>query len=265
MQGFDALSSSLDVRGVRESHLHTMLQKIEMSFKESVRRNICSAKMGRHSGDSVKTEAIEMTPGPDYSIGTDSPRSSVCAADSDMSETSTSFAIELGRNESEKNHALKRYQDFEKWMWKDCFNSSVICAMKYGKKRGLQLLGTCDYCHDVYYFEDNHCPSCHKTYSENNLNFSVHVSLCEEKPKVDPQYIWHGSLSSPLRIRLLKVQLSLIEVMSSIYILGYFLNINFVMQTFLIALLLLLFFFFWVVEGGRVKIYAAYTVFVLAW
>lgn len=221
MQGFDALSSSLDVRGVRESHLHTMLQKIEMSFKESVRRNICSAKMGRHSGDSVKTEAIEMTPGPDYSIGTDSPRSSVCAADSDMSETSTSFAIELGRNESEKNHALKRYQDFEKWMWKDCFNSSVICAMKYGKKRGIQLLGTCDYCHDVYYFEDNHCPSCHKTYSENNLNFSVHVSLCEEKPKVDPQYTWHGSLSSPLRIRLLKVQLSLIEVMPSIYMLGY--------------------------------------------
>lgn len=231
MQGFDALLSSLDVRGVRESHLHTMLQKIEMSFKESVQMNMRSA-MGRHSGGSVKTEAIEMVPGPDFSIGTDSPRSTVCA-DSDTSETSTSFTIELGNNEREKNDALKRYQDFEKWMWKDCVNSSVILAMKYGKKRDLQLLSTCDYCHDVYSFEDSHCPSCHKTYSSSwNLNFSEHVSQCEEKPKFDTQNTWHGSLSAPLRIRLLKVQLALIEVMHSIYMLGYvFEIINFVMKT----------------------------------
>ncbi|XP_030929199.1 homeobox-DDT domain protein RLT2-like isoform X3 [Quercus lobata] len=210
-EGFDALLSSLDVRGVRESHLHTMLQKIEMSFKESVQMNMRSA-MGRHGGDSVKTEAIEMVPGPDFSVGTDSPRSTVCA-DSDTSETSTSFTIELGNNECEKNDALKRYQDFEKWMWKDCVNSSVIFAMKYGKKRDLQLLSTCDYCHDVYSFEDNHCPSCHKTYSSSrNLNFSEHVSQCEEKPKFDTQNTWHGSLLAPLRIRLLKVQLALIEV-----------------------------------------------------
>ena len=58
-----------------------------------------------------------------------------------------------------KNDALKRYQDFEKWMWKDCVNSSVIFAMKYGKKRDLQLLSTCDYYHDVYSFEDNHFSS----------------------------------------------------------------------------------------------------------
>ncbi|XP_059452338.1 homeobox-DDT domain protein RLT2 isoform X1 [Corylus avellana] len=213
-EGFDALLSSLDVRGVRESHLHTMLQKIEMSFKESVRRNMHCANMRRHNGDSVKTEAIEMPPGPDCSIGTDSPRSTVCVSDSDMSETSTSFAIELGRNEGEKNDALKRYQDFEKWMWKECFNSSVLCAMKYGKKRCTQLLGTCDYCHDIYSFEDNHCPSCHKTYSSSgsSLNFSEHVSQCEEKPKVGPHCTWCGSLSAPVQIRLLKLLLALVEV-----------------------------------------------------
>jgi hypothetical protein len=214
MQAFDALLSSLDVRGVRESHLHTMLQKIEMSFKESVRRNMHCANMRRHNGDSVKTEAIEMPPGSDCSIGTDSPRSTVCVSDSDMSETSTSFAIELGRNEGEKNDALKRYQDFEKWMWKECFNSSVLCAMKYGKKRCTQLLGTCDYCHDIYSFEDNHCPSCHKAYSSSgsNLNFSEHVSQCEEKPKVGPHCTWRGSLSAPVQIRLLKLLLALVEV-----------------------------------------------------
>ena len=74
-----------------------------------------------------------------------------------MLETSTSFVVELGSNESEKSDALKRYHDFEKWMWKEWFNSLVLCAMKYGKKSCAQLLGTCDYCHDIFSFEDNHC------------------------------------------------------------------------------------------------------------
>ncbi|XP_042972000.1 homeobox-DDT domain protein RLT2-like isoform X3 [Carya illinoinensis] len=212
-EGFDALVSSLDLRGVRESHLHMMLQKIEMSFKESVRRKMPCVRM-RDSGDSVKTGAVEIPRGPDYSIGTDSPRSTVCVADSDTSETSTSFAIELGSTVSEKNDALKRYNDFEKWMWKECFNSFVLSALKYGKKRCTQLLGTCDYCHDIYSFEDNHCPSCHKTYSASgrSLNFSEHVSKCEEKSKLGPYCTLHCSPSAPLQIRLLKVQLALVEV-----------------------------------------------------
>ncbi|KAG6722699.1 hypothetical protein I3842_03G173300 [Carya illinoinensis] len=212
-EGFDALVSSLDLRGVRESHLHMMLQKIEMSFKESVRRKMPCVRM-RDSGDSVKTGAVEIPRGPDYSIGTDSPRSTVCVADSDTSETSTSFAIELGSTVSEKNDALKRYNDFEKWMWKECFNSFVLSALKYGKKRCTQLLGTCDYCHDIYSFEDNHCPSCHKTYSASgrSLNFSEHVSKCEEKSKLGPYCTLHCSPSAPLQLRLLKVQLALVEV-----------------------------------------------------
>ena len=39
-QSFDALLASLDVRGLRESHLLSVLQMIEMSFKETVRRNL---------------------------------------------------------------------------------------------------------------------------------------------------------------------------------------------------------------------------------
>jgi hypothetical protein len=128
-----------------------------------------------------------------------------------MSETSTSFTIELGRNEIEKNHTLKRFQDFEKWMWKECFKSSVLCAMKYEKKRCTQLLGVCDYCHDTYFFEDNHCPSCHKTHaSQTGLNFSEHVAHCERKLKMDPDSAL-CSLSFPPRIRLLKSLLALIE------------------------------------------------------
>ncbi|WCJ30914.1 Homeobox-DDT domain protein RLT2 [Euphorbia peplus] len=136
-QGFDSLMTCLDVRGVRESHLHMMLQKVEMSFKEAVKRNILRA--------STKIQR-----------------------DSDMSDTSTSFTIELGRNETERNHALRRYQDFEKWMWKECVSSSVSYAMK-------------------------------------------HVVQCEEKRRFGFDHSSCGS-SSPLRMRLLKLQLALIEV-----------------------------------------------------
>ncbi|KAL9380337.1 hypothetical protein Peur_025994 [Populus x canadensis] len=212
-EGFNALLSSLDVRGVRESHLHAMLHKIEVPFKETLRKRMLRASTEGKSKGPIKAEAVETAAGIECGSGMDSPQSTVCIPDSDMSETSTSFTIELGRNEIEKNHALKRFQDFEKWMWKECFKSSVLGAMKYGKKRCTQRLGVCDYCHETYLSEDNHCPSCHKTYdaSQVGLNFSEHVAHCERKLKVDPDSALCSS-SFPLRIRLLKLLLALIEV-----------------------------------------------------
>ncbi|KAJ6690889.1 HOMEOBOX-DDT DOMAIN PROTEIN RLT2 [Salix koriyanagi] len=212
-RGFNALLSSLDVRGVRESHLHAMLHKIEVPFKETLRRRMLHAITEGKSKGPIKAEAVETAAAIDCGSGMDSPQSTVSIPDSEMSETSTSFTVELGRNEIEKKHALKRFQDFEKWMWKECFKSSVLCAMKYGKKRCTQLLGVCDFCHDTYLSEDNHCPCCHKTYdvSQIGLNFSEHMAHCERKLKVDPDSALCGS-SFPLRIRLLKSLLALIEV-----------------------------------------------------
>ncbi|XP_010245587.1 PREDICTED: homeobox-DDT domain protein RLT2-like isoform X2 [Nelumbo nucifera] len=213
---FDALLASLDTRGIRESHLHSMLQKIENSFKEAARRNSSSTNTVDASGITVKTEAAEMASGSDCTAGIDSPSSLVCSG-SETSEQSLSFRIQLGRNKSEKNDALKRYEDFQKWMWKECFTPTTLCAMKYGKKRCQQLLGTCVSCQNLYFFEDNHCPSCHRTFSNfsNNLNFnfSEHVIQCEETQKVDPD--WNScdlDSSLPLRTRLLKAMLALIEV-----------------------------------------------------
>lgn len=105
MQALDSLFASLDVRGVRESYLHMMLQKIEMPFKEAVRRNMQCAGIERQSGESVKAEAVEVVTGLECSTGIDSPNSTICVVDSDMSE-STSFSIELGRNETERNLSL---------------------------------------------------------------------------------------------------------------------------------------------------------------
>ncbi|XP_048328593.1 homeobox-DDT domain protein RLT2 isoform X2 [Ziziphus jujuba] len=213
-EGFDALLASLDVRGIRESQLHTMLQKIGVSFKKIVKKSMLHDNVGRECEHNVKKETVEMTLHPDFSIGNDSPSSTVCLADSDMLETSTSFVIELGRNEIEKNSALKRYQDLEKWIWKECFSSSMICAIKDGKKRCKQLLNICDYCSSIYSSEDNHCPSCHRIYatSESGFNFSEHLAQCKRKLKLEEHCALHGSSFVPQRIRMLKMLLSLVEV-----------------------------------------------------
>lgn len=217
MQGFDALLASLDVRGLRESHLYSMLQKVEVSFKETLGKNAAHTSTRGQILDNVKTEVSGMASIPDCIARTDSPTGTICVSNSDTPEPSSSFSIGLGRNEAEKNDALKRYQDFEKWMWEECLNSSVLSAVKYGKKRCKQLLGICDYCHDLYLFEKNHCPSCHRTFeaSIGDLNFSLHVAQCREKFKGEPGWTLQGLDSSPpLRIRLLKALLSLIEAIT---------------------------------------------------
>jgi hypothetical protein len=170
-ESFNALLSSLDVRGVRESNLLSMMQRVEPSFKEAIRK---------------KTESIT----PDSS-----------------SPPSSSFSISLGRNSREKNEESRRYQDFEKWMWGECNNSSILCALKYGQKRSKQLLGVCGLCHDLYLFEQVHCPLCHRTYDSHgrNFNFHEHVAQCTTMKS-------NVFSPDPLRLRLLKSQLLSIEV-----------------------------------------------------
>ncbi|EXB54945.1 Homeobox protein [Morus notabilis] len=184
-EGFDVLLASLDIRGVRESHLQMMLQKVEISFKKAVRKKMLHANVRKQSED-AKLEAFETTPHPNFSIRPDSPSSTLCSANSDVSESSTSFEIELGRNKNESNGALKRYQDLERWIWKECYSSSMLCAIKQGKKRCKQLLEICDDCHSIYSSEEDHCPSCHMTYGtlERGIRFSEHVAQCIEERKV---------------------------------------------------------------------------------
>ncbi|KAM6548877.1 hypothetical protein CsatB_020553 [Cannabis sativa] len=209
-EGFDALLASLDIRGVRESQLHAMLVRIELFFKKAVRKKMLHANMGRQREDTGKT-AVPI----DCSNGIDSPSSTLCLAESDLSESSTSFVIELGRNKIEKSGAFQRYQDLERWIWKECLSSSMLYAIKHGKKRSKQLLNVCDSCHGIYSSEDNHCPSCHRTFSSSEsgtTSFSEHITRCEDKLTLNQYGTLNDSPSFPLRIRLLKVVLALIEV-----------------------------------------------------
>lgn len=214
MQAFDSLLVSLDSRGIRESHLRLMLQKIETSFKENVLRNMqCFSTVGRN-GIVVKNEVDEINFSPDCPTGFDSPSSTLCGLNSDSMETSSSFRIQLGKNDTQKKAALRRYQDFQKWMCKECLNPSTLCAMKCGKKRCAQLLEICDSCLSTYYFEDSHCLSCHQTFGTmgNDFKFQQHVIQCKEKWKLEPRDIHILDTSLPLGNRLLKVLFALTEV-----------------------------------------------------
>nr|KYP51861.1 hypothetical protein KK1_026216 [Cajanus cajan] len=175
-EAFDALLTSLDSRGIRESHLRLMLQKIENSFKENVRKKNATLH--------------DLNP--------------------DISETSSSFKIELGKTECEKKSAWRRYQDFQKWLWKECYNSSVLCAMKYGIKRCKPQMDICDACLNPYFVEDSHCNSCHRTFPSNTgFNFSKHAFQCRDKLSKDNCFLEYPL---PLRTRLLKVLLAFMEV-----------------------------------------------------
>ncbi|KAK7400624.1 hypothetical protein VNO78_11847 [Psophocarpus tetragonolobus] len=209
-EAFDALLNSLDSRGIRESHLRLMLQKFESSFKENIRKNTQSSKIGSRGETCVKNEVDETDSSPDRHTGSDSPSSTLCGLNSDTSETSSSFKIELGKSESDKKSALRRYQDFQKWAWKECYNSSILCAMKYGKKRCKPQVVICDICINSYFFEDSHCNCCHRTFPSNSgFNFSKHTFQCGDKLSKD---ICILDSSLPLRTRLLKALLAFIEV-----------------------------------------------------
>ncbi|KAL8151093.1 hypothetical protein V2J09_020901 [Rumex salicifolius] len=210
-EDFDALLSSLDVRGVRESHLYALLQRIETLFKESFKRK--QLVIVKPEEGAVKTDLSAVASHLDSCEN--SPNSIIYTSNSKVPETSSSFQIESGRNDIELKNILQRYKDFEEWIWKEYSFSSSLRAMKYGEKRCEQLLGVCDCCHDLFFFEDHHCPTCHNTFpaTDLNINFPDHMARCDEMLKFNPVWKIKGLDSlAPVRIRLLKGLLAHLEV-----------------------------------------------------
>ncbi|CAH2046509.1 unnamed protein product [Thlaspi arvense] len=186
-EGFDYLVKSLDVRGVRESNLHFMLLKIEASFKEAVRRN------------------DEANPGLCSSLD---------------SEISTAFKIELGDSNDavERCGVFNRFQSFEKWMWDNMLRPDALSAFKYGAKISRPLFRVCRNCAELHFVEDICCPSCGQMMHHGGGSDVGELCFAEQLAQLgdgsrggDGLFILRGSISSPLRIRLLKIQLALVE------------------------------------------------------
>ena len=198
LQAFDALLTALDTRGTRESHLHIMLQRIEACFKGSVRKNRLYL-----NGDKGQQEDAEQNSSFAFE-STESPTSAVSTASFDTLEPSLSFRIEVGKNEKENYNFMKRYEDLQNWMWKECFNSSIVRALAYGKKRCSQLLGICDICLATYAEDD--CPCCRLAQSKIAAKGHFPVPFNCENNMMDGR-------NSPLRIRLIKTILISLEVL----------------------------------------------------
>ena len=211
MQAFDALVASLDTRGIRESHLHSMLQSIESNFKNTIGSKKC-ATIEHPAGRILRNGSNEII-SPNHSNEFGSPCSTLSGVVSDTAMAcSDSFKIELGRNDQEKVAISKRACMFLKWMWCECNGHQSMRAMKYGKKRCSQLIHGCDYCYQIYLTEEKHCSSCHKTLRSIH-SFSEHTSLCEEKRRTDANWMIQISDDSvPIRLRLLKLLLATVEV-----------------------------------------------------
>ncbi|CAN4084106.1 unnamed protein product [Withania somnifera] len=212
-EAFDCLLASLDTRGVRESHLHIMLQKIEGPFKERARRNMSYGDIIGQHGNRCRNESSAVGSSPASGASADSPSSTIYAMSSDSLETSSSFKIELGRNEEERRNAFKRYQGFQIWMSKECLSSSVLRALRHGKKRCLPLLGICGHCLDTYLSEEGICPSCNK------MSYKVDMDaefLEQAMNSLDNLKMNYNNLvfsnACPLRVRLMKVILNFLEV-----------------------------------------------------
>ncbi|KAG8364736.1 hypothetical protein BUALT_Bualt18G0029700 [Buddleja alternifolia] len=212
-EGFDALLSSLDIRGIRESHLHSMLRKIEASFKGTAKRNLLCRISGEHVYSEVNKEVPELRPTHDCYANTDSPKSIIYESHSNSPQPSISFAIELDKIGTEQNDLMNSYKDFEKWMWEECFDSNLLVALKCGRQRCELLLEICSCCHSLFSREDRHCRSCYMTYSTYEKSFNILEHVSEFKRKVNEVFDrGFFNLSLPPRVRLLKAQLAIIEV-----------------------------------------------------
>ncbi|CAN8267616.1 unnamed protein product [Cochlearia groenlandica] len=186
-EGFDYLIKSLDVRGVRESHLHFMLLKMETSFKEAVRRNL-----------ETNQELCAIPTGLDL--------------DPDTAEISTTFKIDS--NCTERSEVLQRFHSFEKWMWDNMLHPGALYAFKYGAKKSSRLFNICRICAELRFVGDICCPGCGQMLAGSDVSelcFAEQVTQLGEISRGDAEFILRGSILSPLRIRLLKIQLALVE------------------------------------------------------
>lgn len=167
----------------------------------------------------IENQATEMSYCSGYLAGHRSPNNAAHDLRTDMSETSLSFRIDVGKNEIEKKNAYKRYQVLKSWVWKECINSKNLNAMKNGRKGNAPLLGICEFCFDTFIFEENRCPSCQRTFGAigERLNYPGSLIHCEENRKLNPSKLIASDSSFPLQIRLIKALLSFIEVRRTLH------------------------------------------------
>lgn len=229
-EAFDALMANLDTRGIREANLHGVLLKLEHSIKQAMRKSVATAaRWSANERDSKATHFL-MGKSPKNQLPLSCHTGYVSEGSSgdgtvvpgiDLSSRHAGgIPIQLNNTPAERQGALERYGEFDKWIWsKHKPVVSGLIASKRGKKRSCDLLASCEVCHEFYWPRDKHCPHCHATYegfpkADAKFSYHVHVHDCEEKWKrSDASWKLQGpSTSLPSRVQLLKAHILALEV-----------------------------------------------------
>lgn len=207
--------ASLDTRGVREAQLHEMLRKCEQVLKDRSLNTATSAvEIETHTQrlhvESV-THSARSTPSEERFLADVIPHT-----DDSEQVIDGSIHVECGGSPIERERALERYLDFDKWLWNKCIRSdSCLNAKKIGTKRCSNVLKSCELCHELYWPRDRHCIYCHVTMENSSkveAKFSQHSLECEKKYRRKRWRLDIPPGSFPSRIQLLKVEALAIEV-----------------------------------------------------
>ncbi|KAJ7521596.1 hypothetical protein O6H91_19G060800 [Diphasiastrum complanatum] len=227
-EAFDSLMSSLDTRGIREFHLHTVLKKLKGTLRQGMRSSSSNTQPTPFSRSIIKSKGAAMQAllsehgkcSIDSRLMTvtkmdDSPPSGISGPGNDMLDSPGAIQVELSHTAGEKQRALDRHRDMERWLWIQCFRAdSSVRAIRFGERREADLLNSCDTCHDLYWQKEKHCPCCHITADiyKREKKFRQHVRECEEQMRrKDLGWKMHGptKVLPPRTQLLMKILLSI--------------------------------------------------------
>ena len=211
-QAFSALMESLDTRGVREAHLHGVLQKLENLIRQGMNNlSICSQRLLFKEGKVMSSNnGLASTNVAGYTSEDGSSESGTVFQDSGSVKCRGSIQIQNGNIQTERNDVFERYKEFEKWIWSmQTPEYSDLIAMRI-TKRSSELLALCEMCHDFYWPQEKQCSCCHTAFENaEKLNAKSRINVNEYEKK-------RGIASSvkllPPRLQVLKAQILSVEV-----------------------------------------------------
>lgn len=229
-EAFSALMANLDTRGIREAHLHGVLQKLESLIRQGMRRFASTARPERRLlvnesevtvADSISgrssSNGVASTFHAGYTEEDGSSGDGTVLPESEISRNKGAIQIQSGNIQAERQHVLDRYKEFDKWLWsRQTPELSSLVAVRLRKNRSCELLAKCETCHDLYWPQEKHCSSCHATFevsAKADAKFTQHVNECEKK-RVERGANWklQGPLKLlPSRVQHLKAQILSVE------------------------------------------------------
>ncbi|KAJ8434366.1 hypothetical protein Cgig2_031612 [Carnegiea gigantea] len=207
---FCGLLAALNSEGRREAALLASLEKRmsvlldEMSSRMAI--DTCMSQSAQ--SDISEIDRInEDSPSPISDIDNILPLAET-SHNTAMSTCHPVFQVEKKIEEQKQKYA--RVQAYDLWVWNSFY--SDLHAVKHGKRSYFESLTRCGSCHDLYWRDERHCKTCHKTFEldfDLEEKYAVHVATCRAAEHADT-YQTHTVL--PSQLQALKAAIHAIEL-----------------------------------------------------